>query len=80
MLTIAFHSPVYSLFYSENELVVGGDRVRVYDMRNMQQMHALPAHLQPIREVKRDDQNRVVCCSSDSLKAWDIRVVPDENR
>jgi WD40 repeat protein len=72
--------PVGCLLVDENELVTGGDRVTVFDTRSMERVHALPAHLQPIREVKKDDQGRIVCCSNDSLKAWDVRALPDDNR
>jgi WD40 repeat protein len=72
--------PVHSLLAEENELITGSDRVRVFDTRSMEQVHALSAHLQPIREVKKDDQGRIVCCSADSLKVWDTRVAPDDGR
>jgi len=62
-------------------MVTGGFReAKVWDMRTQSLTHTLGQHMQDITSVKKNDQGQLVTLSQDTLKIWDLRAQPEDNR
>jgi len=72
---------VDSVLFDQSEVYSGGSggNLKIWDVRSGQEVHNFGGHLRSIHDIKKDDRGRIVTCSQDAVKVWDLRL-PEDNR
>jgi len=73
---------VEAVLLDDDQICTAGTnaRLKVWDMRSHEAIHDLGGHHGAIQHIKKDDAGRIITCSQDAIKVWDLRAAPVDNR